>query len=132
MIVLVDYNGFFHQRAEDAVPDRLTGKFVQIRNGETEYLIFATKDVAPYHADLLEKFCEERGIPGMYVKERKRYDIHDPDWVIVGGGKFEIDKGKKSVLLYDDSMAYGRFAQKGLREKIQSTRELAGYTVKIM
>jgi Janus/Ocnus family (Ocnus) len=132
-IIIIDYGGFSRPPAAGKTPpDRTEGKFVQIRNGGIEYLVFSTKDIAPYHADLVEKFCEERNIPGSYVKERKRYDIHDPEWVVVGGGKFETDREKKSIILYDNSMAYGRFDPNSLEEKIHRTRELADYTVQIL
>jgi hypothetical protein len=132
-VVIIDYSGSLRPPAAGkTAPDRTAGKFVQIRNNDTEYLIFSPRELTPYHADLVQRFCEERKIPGRYVKERKRYDIHDPEWVVAGGGKFETDRGKKSILLYDNSMAYGRFDTKGLREKISRTRELADYTVKIV
>jgi hypothetical protein len=131
-VVIVDYSGFFRpQAAGKTAPDKTGGKFVQIRNNDTEYLIFSSRQLTPYHADLVERFCEERKIHGQYVRERKRYDIHDPEWVVAGGGKFETDREKKSILLYDNSMAYGRFDTKGLKEKIHRTKELADYTVKI-
>ncbi len=131
--VIVDYCGFSRPPAAGQMAaGRITGKFVQIRNVDTEYLIFSPVDLTRYHADLVEKFCEERDITGSYVEERRRYDIHDPGWIVVGGGKFETDKTKKSIILYDNSMAYGRFDPKGLKEKIHQTKELANYTVKIM
>jgi hypothetical protein len=130
--VIIDYSGFLcPSAAGGTATDRTAGKFVQIRNNDSEYLIFSPRELTPYHADLVEKFCEERKIPGRYVRERKRYDIHDPDWVVAGGGKFEADRERKSILLYDNSMAYGRFDAKGLKEKIHRTIELADYTVTI-
>jgi hypothetical protein len=132
-VVIIDYSGVLRPPAAgEAAPDRTAGKFVQIRNNDAEYLIFSPRELAPYHADLVERFCEERKIPGRYVRERKRYVIHDPEWIVAGGGKFETDRAKKSILLYDNSMAYGRFDTTGLKEKIRRTKELADYTVKIM
>jgi hypothetical protein len=131
-VVIIDYSGFLRPAAAgEKAPDRTTGKFVQIRHSGIEYLIFSPKELIRYHADLVKRFCEERNISGQYVKERKRYDIHDPEWVVAGGGKFETDRGRKSVVLYDNSMAYGRFDTKGLKERIHRTKELADYTVTI-
>jgi hypothetical protein len=132
-VIVIDYSGFLRPRAAgETAPDRTAGKFVQVRHNDSEYLIFSSRELSPYHADLVERFCEGWKIPGRYVRERKRYDIHDPEWVVAGGGKFEADRAKKSILLYDNSMAYGRFDAKGLKEKIQRTKELADYTVNIM
>jgi hypothetical protein len=132
-LVIIDYGGFSRPiSAEKTAPDRTAGKFVQIRNADTEYLVFSPREVAQYHADLVERFCKERNIPGSYVSERRRYDIHDPAWVVIGGGKFETDRKKRSIILHDNSMAYGRFDSSGLKEKIHRTKGLAGYDVKIM
>ena len=77
------------------------------------------------------RFCAERGISGVYNNIHKRFDIHEPEWTVVGGGKFAIDRRKKQLRLYDDSMAYGKFNGKGLKEKILSISALAGYNVQI-
>lgn len=113
------------------MPDKFTGKFVQIRNNNTEYLIFSPKEFTPYHANLVERFCSETGLNGSYNNEGKRFDIHDPAWFILGGGKFEIDKTGKYIRLYDNSMAYGRFDSKGLKEKILLIDEMSDYKVQI-
>jgi hypothetical protein len=131
-VILIDYSEIYYSTImKTAVPDRLAGKFVQIRNSTTEYLVFAPKELAPYHADIVERFCSEKGLSGHYDSERKRFEIHDPGWVIAGGGKFETDKAEKRIRLYDNSMAYGRFDTEGLREKILSLEGMSDYRVQI-
>jgi hypothetical protein len=131
-VIFIDFSETYYSTvAKVAVPDILNGKFVQIRNSTTEYLVFAPKDYASYHADIVERFCSERGLTGSYDSDRKRFEIYDPGWVVAGGGKFETDRDEKRLRLYDNSMAYGRFDSKGLLEKIRSIKELAGYTVQI-
>jgi len=131
-VILIDYSEIYYSSvAKTDRPDKLTGKFVQIKNNNTEYLIFSPKELTPYHADLVERFCLETGLNGSYNTEGKRFDIHDPAWVIVGGGKFEIDKTGKYIRLYDNSMAYGRFDSKGLKEKILLIDEMSDYKVQI-
>jgi hypothetical protein len=116
--VVVDYSGYYYSIvAKRPVPGLLRGKFVQLRKGPTEYLVLSPTEFTPYHADIVERFCKEKGIEGTYDKGKKRYDIDDPAWVILGGGKFEIDREKRSVRFYDDSMAYGKFEGGSLREK---------------
>ena len=63
--------------------------------------------------------------------QHKCFDIHDPEWAVVGGGKFERDRKKKQLRLYDDSMAYGKFNGHGLKEKILSFSAFSGYNVQI-
>lgn len=130
--VIVDYSDRYYPEVEKrAIPVTRSGKFVQIRNDETEYLVFSPKEMTSYHAGIMELFCEERGIAGAYEGEDKRYNVFDPQWVVIGGGKFEIDTEKKTLRLYDNSMAYGRFKVTGLKERIRRSREMAGYEVRI-
>jgi len=112
-----------------APPAKRNGKFVQMRHGETEYLVFSPREISPYHADILERFCRERSIDGAYEDGRKRFSIHDAEWIIQGGGKFEIDETERYIRLYDNSMAYGRFDERGLREKIRQSDMLKDYEV---
>jgi hypothetical protein len=112
-------------------PDRVEGKFVQIRKGASEYLIFSPREFTKYHADVVERFSKDRGIAGVYDSAHKRFDILDPEWTVIGGGKFEMDRKKKRIRLYDDSMAYGKFDRKGLMEKILSLAVFSGYKGKI-
>lgn len=131
-VVFVDYSEtYYSNAAKTDVLDKYAGKFVQIRNDSTEYLILSPKEFIRYHADIVERFCNERGIKGVYNSAIKRFDIHDPAWVVAGGGKFEIDKIKKHLRLYDNSMTYGRFDSKRLREKILSINEFSGFDVNI-
>ncbi|MCX7914476.1 MAG: hypothetical protein N2511_07815 [Thermodesulfovibrionales bacterium] len=130
--VIVDYSkNYFQNVIGTDVPDKYSGKFVQIRHEETEYLLLSPKDFTKYHADIVEKFCLEQGLSGSYNSAKKAYEIYDPSWSIIGGGKFELDSTKKFIRLYDDSMAYGRFNPEGLEEKIMHTEDFKGYSVKI-
>lgn len=131
-VFLIDYSELYYSNvAKTAVPEKRKGKFIQIRNRKTDYLVFSPTEFSPYHTNIVERFCLDRGIAGSCGGERKSFDIHDPDWTIAGGGKFEIDKAKKYVRLYDDSLAYGRFDTEGLKERIGQIDELSGYEVRI-
>lgn len=110
------------------MPPVIRGKFVQIRNESTEYLVLSPKEFTKYHANIVERFCFDKGIEGSYDPERKRYDIYDTTWTIIGGGKFELDAVKKTIMLYDNSMAYGKFCAQGLAEKMLSLPDFSGYT----
>ena len=132
-VVFIDYSQQHHSDpAKAEVSSKRSGKFIQIRKDDTEYLIFSPKQLAPYHTDLVERFCQEEGIEGAFDGAVKRFEIHDPAWVIAGGGKFEIDRAKKYIRLYDNSMAYGKFDLAGLKEKILMIEELSDYEVSIV
>ncbi len=131
-VIVIDYSEMYYSTvAKKTVPERRSGKFVQIRHYRTEYLLFSPKEFMPYHADLVEFFSAQEGLKGARNGGGKRFDIGDPRWVVVGGGKFEIDGASKLVRLYDESAAYGKFDVGGLEEKILSASMLAGYRVTI-
>ena len=127
-----DYSRIYYREIGAALPDKIAGKFVQILNDSAEeHLVFSPKEGSPYHADIVGRFCTERRIPGVYNNAHKHFDIHDPEWTVVGGGKFERDRIKKQLRLYDDSMAYGKFNGQGLKKKILSISAFSGYNVQI-
>jgi len=129
-LVFINYTPlFFTAIAKTPVPPVTGGKFVQMRNCATEYLVFSPREFTKYHAGIVERFCLDKGIEGSYDRERKRYDIADRAWDVVGGGKFEIDRDRMTIRLFDDSMAYGKFDRAGMAEKLLSLPEFAGFTV---
>lgn len=132
-IVLVDYSGpcFSGEWRTSALP-ATAGKFVQLRNNTDEYLVFAPKECAPYHADITERFCREMGLKGYRDGDGKRFTIDEPAWVIVGGGRFELDRRKKYIRLYGNSLAYGRFDSKGLSGRLSLLPELSNYTADVV
>ena len=131
-IVFVDYSErYYSEGAGTPMPEKRRGKFLQVRNSDTEFLIFSPTELTPFHSDIMERFCRERGIEGASQGRHKRFTIHDPSWVIVGGGKFEFDKVRKYLRLYDDSMVYGAFDRKGFKEKILRVVQLADTEVNI-
>jgi hypothetical protein len=130
--LFIDYTGlYFTAVAKIAEPAVTSGKFVRIRTEAADYLVFSPREFSKYHANIVERFCLDKGIEGRYDPERKRYNIIDQSWFILGGGKFEKDTDRKVLRLYDDSMAYGKFEKQGLREAISSLPEYSGFTVLI-
>ena len=129
-MTFLDYTPFyFTSIAVTAVPPVTTGKFVQIRNGSTLYVVLSPKELTKYHANIIERFCMDKGIEGSYDAKREKFTIADRAWEILGGGKFERDANKKTIKLYDNSMAYGKFKAEGLKETLTSLPEFAGYEV---
>lgn len=122
---------YYPDIAKTEVPEHYAGKFVQILNGPIEYLIFSPREFTRYHADIVERFCIDRKIPGIYNSRDKIFDIIDHHWAISGGGKFEMDRIRNRLRLYDDSLAYGKFVRTGLMEKILSIPDFSDYRIKI-
>jgi len=131
-MIYIDYTPFYYTSlARTSIPPVTAGKFVQIRNGDTLYLVLSPKELTKYHANIIERFCMDKGIEGSYDARREKFTVHDTAWQIVGGGKFERDGNKKTIKLFDNSMAYGRFDARGLPEMIASLPEFSGYTVTV-
>jgi hypothetical protein len=130
-IIYIDYARIYYKEHKKRFPKNYTGKFVQMRNNSKEYLVFSPREFTRYHADIIERFCMDREIPGMYDKKNKCFDIIDLAWSVIGGGKFEIDKKKKYLKLYDNSMVYGRYDRRGIKEKILSIEEFSDYEVDV-
>jgi hypothetical protein len=130
--VLIDYIPFYYTSvAQTAIPPVVSGKFVQIRNGNTLYLVLSPKELTKYHGNIVERFCMDKGIEGSYDTKREKFAILDQAWVIVGGGKFERHGIYKAIKLYDNSKAYGKFDAAGLRELLTTLPEFSGYTFMI-
>jgi hypothetical protein len=130
--ILIDYTPLYYASlAGTSVPAVVTGKFVQVRNGNTLYLVLSPKEFSKYHANIVERFCMDKGIEGKYDVKREKFTIMDRSWQIIGGGKFDRDTNKKAIKLYDNSMAYGRFDATGLKEILGVLTEFSGYTISI-
>jgi hypothetical protein len=85
---LSEYSPLYYTMiAKTDIPPVIIGKFVQIRSGSMEYLVLSPKDFTKYHANIVERFCLDKGIEGSYDPDRKRFDIYDLEWDIVGGEK---------------------------------------------
>ena len=128
-IIYIDYAPVYFKEHKKRFPNHYSGKFVQLRNNSREYLVFSPKELTRYHADIIERFCADREVPGVYDNTNKRFDIIDIAWKVIGGGKFVVNKKKKHLRLYDNSMAYGRYDRRGMKEKILSIDEFAKYEV---
>lgn len=131
-MILVDYTLFYYASvAEMPAPELVTGKFVQITNGAVLYLVLSPRELTKYHANIIERFCMDKGIEGSYDPKREKFTIRDQQWQVLGGGKFERDTNTKAIKLYDNSMAYGKFRSDGLKETLAALPDFAGYTIMI-
>ncbi len=130
--VLTDYSHFYYATlSRTDLPARRQGKFIQIRGDQIEYFLLSPRELSAYHANIAERFFAGKAIDGRYNGKRDHYEISAPGWKIIGGGMWAINDRERILYLSGSSQAYGRFDQQGLREKILSIREMAGYTVRI-
>ncbi|MEC4684721.1 MAG: hypothetical protein VST71_03185 [Nitrospirota bacterium] len=129
----IDFSDIYYGSITKKVkPRKRKGKFIQLRNNKTEYLILAPISLSPFHANILERFCLTNGIYGRYTNSKmEKFEIEDFEWEVVGGGHWEMDDDKKILVLSGASYVYGRFAPSRLREKIRAVDALKGYRITI-
>jgi hypothetical protein len=128
--ILIDYTQHYYLAvARTVVPTVISGKFVRIRGEAADYLVFSPKAYAKYHANIVDRFCADKGIKGSYNKEGAKFIIADAAWEVLGGGKYDLDRNKKTIKLYDNSMAYGKFDRQWLQEAMRSISDVEGFTV---
>ncbi|HWR72847.1 MAG TPA: hypothetical protein VN604_06735 [Nitrospirota bacterium] len=129
-MTFIDYTPFYYTSiARTSIPPVISGKFLQIMHENTIYLVLSPKELTKYHANIVERFCMDKGIEGSYDAKREKFSIRDQAWQVTGGGKFERDTNKKTIKLYDNSMAYGKFKNEGLKELLLTLPEFAGYNI---
>ncbi|MBF0519448.1 MAG: hypothetical protein HQK92_06980 [Nitrospirae bacterium] len=128
----IDYSDFFYQTTnKTATPLERTGKFVQLTNETTEFVIFSPKEFTAYHADILVIFCKQQGIAHTHNAADKYLEIVDTGWEIIGGGTWKIEEKGKLLVLWGFSQAYGKFNPEGLKEKLTTVGNLTGFTIQI-
>lgn len=97
--------------------DTRTGKFLQLLWHGDEYLVFAQAMAYRYHNQILARFLAERGIAHHWRDEQTlEFDTQVLD--VVGGGRFRVDDNARILRLWDQSQAYGRFAESELVQRI--------------
>lgn len=131
----IDYSADYFVKEGRDVPKRRGGKFVLIEfavsgaEPEQQYLVFSPKGQSFFHANIVERFCKNRGsLNGRYNRHRDHYGILSPGWSIPGGGMWSVEGGRL-LRLFGESKAYGRFDPEGLVEKLLSEPAFSGFEV---
>ena len=129
-LIFIDYTPFYYTSvAGKPQPPVTAGKFVQLLNGNTIYLVLSPKEFTKYHAHIVERFCMDKCIEGNWDAKGEQFFIRDQAWQVLGGGKFERDANRKAIKLYDNSMAYGKFRSEGLKETLIDLQDFANYDI---
>ena len=97
----------------------LEGKFVQLRLAGRDCLLFAAATRYRYHNQILARFLSDQGIAIRW--EGDTWQIVDPAGLTVtGGGRFQLDPDSRSLCVWDNSSAYGRFDAARLADQLRS------------
>jgi hypothetical protein len=128
----IDYSSTYFQSIRKlSTPLQRGGKFVQITNfiDQREYLVLSPLEFTTFHANIVARFCISNKIDGKYNGKKDFFYVNDPEWIVDGGGMFEIDDAIKTIKLYGESAAYGPFDAVGLEDKIKASGHLPGYNI---
>lgn len=100
--------------------ETIEGKFLQFRWQGNEYLLFATRDEHLFHNQMLSHFLTDHNLPHQW-RDAEHLEIPLSDLTVVGGGRFHFTANPAQLKLWDNSMAYGRFDDAGLADRLRES-----------
>ncbi len=106
-------------------------KFILIEYSGSHILVFGDLGSYRYHANLLRRYCEQRGIETSWEHEPDLLESRDPALRVLGGGMLELDTAGKSATFSGASKAYGSCPWRLLETVIVSDPILSAMTVRI-
>ncbi len=111
---VIDIDKIFQSHTFVNSPKRSANKFVILKNCDELLLITGEINRFPYHAKLLEWYCNKYNLTFSWMHKPDFLEIYENDYSICGGGyiKFHLDKNEYEF--YGFSTAYGRFENKKL------------------
>ena len=107
-------------------------KFILISSSTTYYLVFGALHTYNYHAQLLEKFCQDYNIESKWQKHPDQYKLLDSKYHMKGGGWFHFDFGEKILTVKGISTAYGRFDEFIISEFSKKNQIFRDFKIKIL
>lgn len=128
VIDLIDYSRIAFR---SFLPPYRKGKFIQVTDGETEYVVLAPYELATHHAMILERFCMQHDVKGIWVRKPSVFRILGGEWEVMGGGHFVIDDEERLLRLFGESTSYGSFDRYGLKRKMATVPVFQGYSIRI-
>lgn len=128
---IVDINKIFQSHTFVNSPTRPANKFVILKNCDELLLITGEINKFPYHAKLLEWYCNKHNLTFSWMHKPDFLEIYENDYSICGGGyiKFHLDKNEYEF--YGFSTAYGRFEDKKLNYIIDNSPVLNSTRISI-
>lgn len=133
MTSFIDYSeAYFRQLNESEIPQVREGKFVQLKNDENEYIVFAPKGLCKYHSDIVARFGEIESESVAMSTRGDFAEFDNPEWKIIGGGKMRINDDDKTIDMTGASQVYGPFRKDGLAERLAAAPNLATYRINII
>jgi Janus/Ocnus family protein len=128
MFEVIDYSRVVFR---STLPLRRKGKFIQVTDGDTEYMVLAPYELATHHAVILERYCIQHEVKGIWIRKPSVFRIPGGEWEVLGGGHFVLDDEERFLRLYGESTSYGSFDRDGLKGKLATVPAFRGYSIRI-
>lgn len=114
-------------------PDEATldCKFVLLVHASCLYFVVGLLSDYRYHANLLERYCDEQSIPTAWRLKPDLLEVIDPEVRILGGGHLQIDLDRRRMKFHGVSKAYGVFHARDLAELVKTDSFFHRYSLSI-
>lgn len=106
-------------------------KFILLARDSHYMLVFGALSDYPYHADLLEKFCQEHQIARHWIKHPDQLLLDDPHYRMLGGGYLDLENGGRKARISGSSKAYGFFDSEAVQWVTRSAQFFADFAVRV-
>lgn len=107
----------------------ITCKFILLAANDSEFLILGDLSEFPYHANLLERFCDLRSIPVAWRRKPDIVEILGRDVRMLGGGWLKMSALSRKIRFYGESKVYGPFAKGELTGILSQTSDFRGWSI---
>ena len=132
MLNVIDYSHLHYVLLhDDRIPPRREGKFVVMKNGDKRHVVFSPRGLSVFHANIVERFLNERGITGQYNAKRDVFYFLSSEWEVEGGGHWSLDETGGSLCISGKSLAYGSVDLEELALQLGSVEAFQGVRVAI-
>lgn len=100
--------------------EKLSCKYVVIQQNGARFLVLGNVAEYPYHANLVNHFCQMRQIACAWERKPDLVEVYDSETKVLGGGWMEIKPGDDKMRIYGSSTAYGPFSIREIGAFIES------------
>lgn len=104
----------FSDSSDPSGSNKVLCKFVILKAQGRLVLLWGAVAEFPYHANLVEKYCDRHDIPCSWTNRPTLLELFDSDIKIRGGGYAEIQTDGKKIVFGGRSTAYGKFVRSDL------------------
>ena len=106
-------------------------KFILIMVSGELCFVLGSYDQFAYHANLVDRFCAERGIESGWARKPDLVEVYQKDVRIGGGGWMKIERVGAAIEIYGGSTAYGRFDSEAVEMIVENHAYFAASEVLI-